>query len=399
MTIDHAAPPLQGIRVVQFAHGVMPAYAGMLLGDLGAEVIEISDHSASSVERGEFAQHATLSALGRNKRRVSLDLDTPAGRDIARRLIGRSDAVINGSESGWAVRRDDYVGDGVEPCVWCDLSPFGGGATDMGSVASDLVIQARSSAMDTTGELNRPPVRMGLPLPSLLGGVHAVAGVLAALLADRPARLSVSAFDAMVSFISYMGPTYLHTGQVPRRMGTGHHEIYPYNAFETRDGSIVVAPFTQSFWRKYCDVIGHPELLEDPRFSTFELRMKNRPVLSPILAETMRERTTQQWRDLLDAGDVPNGPVNSVLAALEMEQSRIRDMVAPIDIEGEQGTRRTVGTPFHMTFENGAAFEPRYVLRKTELSNDVATLDAWNTSTEIGAPTRVGALAGERTEQ
>ena len=360
--------PLEGLRVLDFSRVLSGPMGTMFLADLGAHVIKVEDLKGTDTTRhnppyvgGE--SHYFLS-LNRNKESLSLDLKHPQGREIALRLAAQSDIVVENFRPGVA----DRLGLGYEALsklnpgiIFSAISGFGQTGPLRDKIAYDLVIQALTGAIAVTGEPDRPPVKMGLPLADELSALFSTIGILAAL--EKRERtghgtcLDVSMFDTGVSLLSYMANVYFATGESAQRLGSRHQTIYPYNAFRTRDGWIVVAAFTQAFWRKFCAVIGREGLASDPRFVSFADRNTHRADLGAILEPILRERTTAEWERLLEKGDVPNGPVNSVAEAIDMEQTRARGMVVEMQ-HPVAGKLRSLGTPFRFDFEGMGRFEP-----------------------------------------
>ena len=358
--------PLAGLRVLDFSRVLSGPMGTMFLADLGAHVIKVEDMKGLDTTRhnppyagGE--SHYFLS-LNRNKESIALDLKYPEGKAIALALAAQSDIVVENFRPGVA----DKLGLGYEALskinprlVFSAISGFGQTGPLRNKTAYDLVIQALTGAIAVTGEPDRPPVKMGLPLADELSAMFSTIGILAALekreRTGRGSYLDVSMFDTGVSLLSYMANVYFATGESAQRLGSRHQTIYPYNAFQTQDGYIVVAAFTQAFWRKFSVVLGRPELAADPRFISFAERHKNRGELGAIIEPIMRTRSTEQWEAAMNKGDVPCGPVNSVAQAIEMEQTQVRGMVVEMN-HPVAGRLRSLGTPFHFNFEGTTEF-------------------------------------------
>jgi crotonobetainyl-CoA:carnitine CoA-transferase CaiB-like acyl-CoA transferase len=362
--------PLEGLAILDFSRVLSGPFCTMMLADLGAEVIKIEDVQGKDVTRHNHPfvggeSHYFL-AVNRNKSSLALDLRSDAGLTIARELAGRADVVIDNFRPGvmkqLGLDRDTLRRSRPE-IICCSLSAFGQTGPWRDKVAYDLVIQALTGGMAVTGEPNRPPVRMGLPLADEVSGLFAAIAILAALeQRDRTGNgceLDIAMFDSGLALLSYMANIYFAVGASPERLGSAHPTIYPYNAFKTSDGYIVAAPFTQAFWRKFATVLGRPDLPSEPRFRNFLDRQRNRSELEGILDPILLGRTSEEWLRRLDGGDVPNGAVNAVGVALEMEQTRARGMVVEVD-HPTAGKLRTLGTPFHITFGDGNAFVPTY---------------------------------------
>ena len=362
--------PLEGLRVLDFTRVLSGPLATMLLADLGAEVIRVEDIEGSDITRHNHPfvggeSHYYLS-LNRNKRGISVDLKSQEGRALMRDLALKSDVLIENFRPGVI----DRLGLGARDLhphnprlIIANLSAFGQDGPWRDKTAYDLVIQALTGAMAVTGEPGRPPVKTGLPLADEMTGLFAVIGILAALeKRDREgvgSVLDVGMYDVGVSLLSYIANIFFATGKSAPPQGSAHPTIYPYNAFKVKDGHIVAAPFTQAFWRNFCGVIGRPDLPAEERFRNFAARIQNRAELAAILDPIMASRTSAEWRAALDTGDVPNGPINSVGAALDMEQTRHRGMVVALE-HPAAGRFRTLGTVFHYSWSDGTRFEPGF---------------------------------------
>ena len=205
--------------------------------------------------------------------------------------------------------------------------------------------------------------KMGLPLAdemsSLFAGIAILAGLEKRDKTGTGCYIDTSMFDAGISMLSYMASIYFATGESPKAVGSAHPTIYPYNAFATSNGYIVVAPFTNAFWRKFCEAIGEPEMGKDPAYKSFKERLHARDKLASIIDTIMQTRTTEYWCKVLDDGDVPNGPVLTIDDAIEMEHSRSRGMIAEFD-HPVCGVQKTLGTPFHITYADGFEYRVPY---------------------------------------
>jgi len=362
--------PLQGLRIVDFSRILSGPLATMIMGDLGAHVIRVEDLEGTDTTRHNHPfingeSHYYLS-LNRNKDSIALDLKSAEGRTIAVDLVRQADIVVENFRVGAAARLGlDY--ESLKPVnprlVYCSISGFGQTGPWAKKTAFDLIIQAATGALSITGEPGRPPAKMGLPLAdelsSLFAGIAMLAGIERRDRTGQGSYLDISMFDVGVSLLSYMSSIFFATGESPTAQGSSHPTIYPYNAFETADGYIVVAPFTNAFWRKFGRAIGRPDLPEQAEYRSFAERLKRRNELAAILDPILRSRTTQAWQETLDAADVPNGPVYSVKQAIEHPQTRARGMVVEVD-HPVCGRLRTLGSPFHFTYPGGEAFRPAY---------------------------------------
>lgn len=367
---DPGAAPLKSLRVVDFSRMLSGPLSTMILGDLGAHVIRVEDIEGMDTTRHNHPfingeSHYFLS-INRNKESIAIDLKTEAGKEIALGLVREADVVVENFRHGAAARLgldyDSLIR--INPkLIYCSITGFGQTGPWRDKTAYDLVIQAVTGALSVTGEAGRPPAKMGLPLAdemsSLFAGISILAGVERLAKTGKGCYLDTSMFDAGISMLSYMANIYFATGESPSAVGSAHPTIYPYNAFETLDGYIVVAPFTNAFWRKFCTAIERPELGKAEKYRSFKERLAARDELGNILEPIMKTRSTSDWQDRLETGDVPNGPVLSIKEAIEMEHSQSRGMIAEFD-HPVCGKQKTLGTPFHLTYADGRKYETPY---------------------------------------
>jgi crotonobetainyl-CoA:carnitine CoA-transferase CaiB-like acyl-CoA transferase len=355
MSADAAATeigPLAGIVVLDATDNVAGGYAGQLLADLGAEVVRLS--------AGDTGAGAVPAVLLRNRILPAAD-DTQAEDEQLRAALQVSDVLLLGPAADGLLDAAQNIN--LQPgLIRCTISPFGADSPWADRAGDDLIVQALAGAMEITGEPGRPPTRMGAPVLALMAGAQAAVAILATL-QEQPGHdgrdIDVSLLDVSLSMLSYLAPMYLTLGTVPARVGSGHPTIYPYNAFKVADGYLVVAPFTGRFWRKFCEVLESPEWGQDERFRNFQDRLDNRHILEPMLNERMKQKTRAEWLALLEAGDVPCGPVNDVAEALSMEQTVARDMVVRIADEGGSHTS-ALAMPVKFTNADGRRYRPGY---------------------------------------
>ena len=359
--------PLEGLRVVDFSRMLSGPLATMILGDLGAHVIRVEDLEGTDTTRHNHPfingeSHYFLS-FNRNKESISIDLKTEAGRRIAVDLVRQADIVVENFRHGVASRLGlDYESLKAinPPLIYCSITGFGQTGPWRDKTAYDLVIQAVTGALSITGESGRPPAKMGLPLAdemsSLFAGIAVLAGIRRRERTGLGCYLDISMFDGGVSMLSYLANIFFATGVSPGASGSAHEGIFPYNAFDTADGQIVVAAITNAFWRNFCEVIGRPDLSENPKYRLFKDRVARRDELATVIEPLMKQHSTAYWAEALEAGDVPNGPVTSVPEAIEMAHSRFRGMITEFD-HPVCGRQKTLGSPFHIGYADGSSFD------------------------------------------
>lgn len=359
--------PAQGTRVLVLGRELPVDYASMILADVGADVVMVEDpdHPASFDDVTPAADGLSYYRLAycRNKRSVALRTRVPGELDVVRRLLSWADVVLYDSVDAGRRGLADVLAQAVagrSELIVCDAAPWGSFGEAAGRSGNELTLQAVAGCMDLTGEFDDPPTRAGVPVMSFVTGSYVAIAVLAALYERQRTglgrRVEVAGYDAAVAVLSNMASAYYATGEHRSRLGTGHITIFPYNAFRTSDGEIVIAIFTQAFWSKFCVGIGRADLLDEPRYKTIPDRMRAKDELSEILDALFLERTTDEWRAILEKADVPYGPVLSVGEALTLDQTTAREMT-PL-ITGLPGAIRTVGSPLRFRFSDGSTFRP-----------------------------------------
>jgi crotonobetainyl-CoA:carnitine CoA-transferase CaiB-like acyl-CoA transferase len=358
--------PLHGIRVLDVTRVLAGPYCTLLLGFLGAEVIKVEDPEGGDPSRDAslyFDRGLSAFFISGNacKKSITLDLKSPRGRDILMALAKRCDIFVENFRFGVADRL------GIGPAmlresnprlITCSISGYGSWGPYRDHPAFDLTVQAMSGTMGLTGEPGRPPVKMGVPIGDLGGGVFGAYGVLAALYQrDRTGRgshVDISMFDVQLSLLSYHAQYYLTSGVNPEPVGSAHPNTVPYQAFQTSDGHLVVAILgAERFWPRFCEAIGLPELGTDPRFAANRLRVEQKEVLVPVLEARMAERTTGEWMEVLTKAGVPCAPVHRVGEALAAPQAEARHMLRDVPHPSGEGTITLVGNP--VKIEGGEA--------------------------------------------
>jgi crotonobetainyl-CoA:carnitine CoA-transferase CaiB-like acyl-CoA transferase len=323
------ALPLAGVRVLDLSRVLAGPYCTMLLADLGADVIKIERPGSGDETRSwgpPFAggEATYYLAVNRGKRSVALDLADPRAGTVIRRLVASSDVVVENFRAGVAERLGvgyDALRELRETLVYCSITGFGSRRGPIGRPGYDFIAQAECGLMSITGEPEGPPTKAGVALVDVLCGLHAAAGILAALRdRDRTGtgrRLEVSLLDSGIASLINVGQAALATGSEARRYGNAHPSIVPYEPFETATGWIAVAAANDGLWRRLCEACEQPRLLADERFATNPSRVAHREELVHALAEAFRTRTAEDWLVRLEAHGVPAGKVRGVHEAFE----------------------------------------------------------------------------------
>ncbi|MCM0020549.1 MAG: CoA transferase [Tagaea sp.] len=352
---------LEGVRVVELAHIMAGPVAGLMLADLGADVIKVEklpggDDTRRMVPPTQGDQSAAYLMMNRNKRGVALDLKTERGQAILRKLLGTADVLIENYRLG-TLDRLGFGYDAVHALnprlVYCSLSGFGRTGPYAARGGFDLVAQGMSGLMGITGEgPGRAPVKVGAPVTDITAGILAAMGILAALQArvrtGEGQLVDTSLFEAGIVQTFWQSAIALATGASPGPLGSGHPLNAPYQAFATADGWINVGAANQTTWLKLVECLAAPHLAQDPRFAANADRMAHLAALIELLAPLFARRTTQAWLDLFEKAGMPAGPVLSIRDMLADPQTRARDMVVTTE-HATLGPVETLGAPVKLS--------------------------------------------------
>jgi crotonobetainyl-CoA:carnitine CoA-transferase CaiB-like acyl-CoA transferase len=320
---EPARGPLSGLLVADFSRILAGPYATMLLADLGAEVVKVEGPAGDDTRTWAPPLREGVSTyylgVNRNKRSVALDLEDPDDVAAARELARRADVVVENFKPGGLARFGlDYDAVAVTnpAVVYASISGFGSGPGGRALPGYDLIVQAISGLMSLTGDPQGEPYRAGVAVFDVMAGLHATIGVLSALNlrheTGRGQHVEVNLLASAMSGLVNQTSAFVAGGVVPFRMGNSHPSLFPYEPLPCADGDLIVTAGNDGQFRKLCEVLGRPELAEDPRFLRNEDRTANRDELRPLLVERLRTRTKMEWfRDIIGAG-VPCGPINTV---------------------------------------------------------------------------------------
>ena len=342
--------PLAGVRVLDISQVMAGPYACMLLADLGADVIKIEPPGGGDQTRGAMgfkmkgADSLGFLNMNRNKRSVTLNLKSKAGREVLLRMVKDADILLENYRPG-AMKR---LGLGYEVIseinprlVYTSISGFGQTGPWSDRPGFDLMAQAMSGVMSVTGYPGGPPVKAGVPVADIGCALFAVYATLSAYIGTKTSgqgqHVDASLFDSALAFSVWDICDYWGTGKPPEPLGTSNKMTAPYQAMACSDGYFVMGANNQKLWQQLCQLLDRSELLEDPRFLTISLRLANRPALEAELERSFRQQPKDYWvSTLLDAG-IPAGPILSYPEAFGSEHAAARGMRMEIDhpVEGK----------------------------------------------------------------
>jgi len=353
------AAMLTGVVILELGQVIAGNFGGVILADMGAEVIKIEPlhgdlarNAAIAPLRGESAIHLFMN---RGKKSVALDLKSEEGLGIFHRLVAQADVVIDNFRPGVMARLgiDHAALQRHNPdIITASVTGFGEYGPARDRPAFDLVVQAYSGHLDITGDAEGPPARVGVPLADLAGGLYACISVLGALcgreLHGGGQHADVGMLDALVSLLSYDALDHLNSGARVTRQGTAHAHMVPWQAFAVKDGYVVIAAREEKFWARLCDALERPDLKADPRTADNGARLANRAFTVAVLEDILRQRTRDEWMAVLARHEVPAAPVNDLPAVFADPQVLARGLVQTYE-HPELGPIRYLPSPLQFS--------------------------------------------------
>jgi len=369
--------PLSGIRVLELARVLAGPYCGMMLADLGADVIKIEQPGVGDDLRhwgppfvGD-GQSTYFLGVNRNKRSIALDLKSPAGRGTFAQLVARSDVLIENFRPGGleALGLDDHaLRSKNATLIHCSITAYGTVGPLRDRPGYDVMVQAMSGLMSVTGEPGGQPMKVGVAMVDIAVGLNAAVGILAALVergrTGEGKRVATSLLEVAVAALPNLTAGYLMAGAVPERLGNSHPNAIPYGVYRTRDSHIVLAVGNDEQWRRLCHAMGHDALATHPDWATNGVRISRRAEVDSLVAEWFLRWTAADLGDLLTRHEVPNGPINGIPDVLEHPQVAALGLIRTTD-HPTSGALRYVGSPLHMGQE--APSEPPPLLDQHRL--------------------------------
>ncbi|HEX8571161.1 MAG TPA: CaiB/BaiF CoA-transferase family protein [Allosphingosinicella sp.] len=339
--------PLAGLKVVELARILAGPWAGQLLADLGAEVIKVERPGVGDDTRHwgpPFAADgasAYFHSCNRGKQSIAIDLETAEGQARVRALAAEADVLIENFKVGGLARYGlDFPSlAAVNPrLVYCSITGFGQTGPYAARAGYDFIIQGMGGAMSLTGEPDGAPQKSGIAYADLFTGLYASVAILAALRererSGRGAHIDMALLDTQVAVLANQALNWMVSGDVPTRMGNGHSNLVPYQAFRVADGEIIVAVGNDAQFERLCAILGLEAVARDERFRTNPSRVVNRGALIPVLEQAMKERGLSEFSEALDSAGIPAGPINAVDAVFADPQVVHRGLRISGDMPG-----------------------------------------------------------------
>ncbi|QYJ78829.1 CaiB/BaiF CoA transferase family protein [Shewanella acanthi] len=361
--------PLAGIRIIDLTHMLSGPYGAMILSDMGADTIKVEPLQGEGTRKllatdpnnsldGFGAYYITLN---RNKRSVAVDLKTDEGKQVFYKLVKEADVVISNFGPGVPERLGidyDTLSKHNERIITCTITGFGSQGPGANRPAFDQVAQAFGGGMSITGHNEHEPIRAGIPIGDLGGGMFSVMGILGAIVerfsSGRGQHVDISMLDCQISMLNYMATMHFLSGENPFPIGNSHFVHVPYNSYKTQDGHIILAVITDNFWHNLKKVVKIQEF-EDPKYDTQPGRFADKAFIDSTLNSILATNTNAYWIRLLEEARIPCAPVNKFSDALNDSQVRARNMV--IDLHHPNGKKtQGPGHPIKMSRTNEETF-------------------------------------------
>jgi formyl-CoA transferase len=365
-------PALDGFRVLELANYMAGPFCGMLLADMGAEVVKIENPRGGDFSRESApfvnGESAGFMALNRNKKSVAINLKDPNGRELFLKLAREADVILENYRPGTTADLGiDYETiRKINPrIVYASASGFGQTGPYSQRPGLDLIAQAMSGLMSITGEEGRAPVKVGVPICDLTCALFVAYSILSALIArDRDSEgqyIDVSLMEAGAALEIWETSAYFANGVVPERLGSAHRVSAPYRAYRTADGYVTIGATSPNLWPAFCHAVRLEHLIHDPRFDTLANRRANEPLLAELIEEVTTRETSQHWYELLERAGVPCGVLQDIGQVVEDPHLTARGFI----IETEHpvaGRVKATGSPAHLSGTPIERFEPAPLL-------------------------------------
>ena len=354
------AKALEGIKVLDLSRALAGPYCTMMLADMGAEVIKLEmpgrgDDSRSWGPPFVEGESAYFMSINRNKKSITLNMKSDKSTEIIHKLIKQSDVLVENFRPGAMERLGlgyERVKEMNPRIIYCSISGFGQDGPYRMLPGFDQVLQGMGGLMSITGELGGPPIKVGVAIADISGGMFASNGILVALYnrekTGKGQMVDVSLLDSQVAWLTYRAGAYFASGEIPQPMGSGHPVIVPYQAFKAKDVFINIAVGNDQLWERFCKAVGLENVMNDPKFATNAKRVENREEIVKIISDLIVTRDGEEWLKILTDAGIPCGPIYTVDKIFADPQVLHREMVKELD-HPKAGKIKVTGIPIKLS--------------------------------------------------
>ena len=360
---------LEGIKVLDLSRALAGPYCTMMLADMGAEVIKLEmpgkgDDSRSWWPPFVEVESAYFMSINRNKKSITLNMKNEQSKEIVTKLIKQADVLVENFRPG-AMDRLGFGYDAVKEMnpgiIYSSISGFGQDGPYRMLPGFDQVLQGMGGLMSITGEPGGPPIKVGVAIADIAGGMFAAFGIVTALFnrekTGKGQMVDVSLLDSQVAWLTYRAGAYFASGEVPQPVGSGHPVIVPYQAFKAKDVYINIAVGNDQLWEKFCKAVGLESVMDDPKFATNAKRVENREEIVKIVGDLIVTKEGQDWLNILEEAGVPCGPIYSVDKIFSDPQVLHRQMMQELD-HTKVGKVKVTGIPVKLSETPGEVKTP-----------------------------------------
>jgi crotonobetainyl-CoA:carnitine CoA-transferase CaiB-like acyl-CoA transferase len=361
--------PLEGLRVLDLSRILAGPFCTMMLGDMGAEIIKVENPKGGDDTRSwppfyDGGESSYFQAVNRNKKSLTLDLKAEEGKKIIRKLVKKSDILIQNFRPGTIER----LGFGYEECnalnprlIYASISGYGQSGPNWQRPAYDILLQAEGGLMSITGPEGSSGYKSGIAIADLTTALFAIQGILLAVIArektGRGQFIDQAIQDGQAALMSHAAGNFFGTGTPPGKMGNRHPSICPYRDFACSDGNLIVAAANDSLWDRFARAIGRDDLANDPKWEKNSDRVKNREIIEDEIEKTMAAKTRAEWAKIISNSGVPCGSIKDISEITTDPQILHREMVVEVE-HAKTGTLRMMGIPIKLSDTPGAVILP-----------------------------------------
>ncbi len=356
--------PLESILILDLSRALAGPYCSMMLADMGAEIIKIEmpgrgDDSRSWGPPFVEGESAYFMSVNRNKKSITLNLKNEKSKEIIEKLIKKADIIIENFRPGTMDKLGlsyENVAELNPEIIYASISGFGQDGPYRLLPGFDQVIQGMGGLMSVTGEPGGPPIKVGVAVADIAGGMFAAYGIMIALFnrqrTGKGQMIDVSLLDSQVAWLTYRAGSFFASGKIPQPLGSGHPNIVPYQAFKANDTYVNIAAGNDQLWQKFCSAVGLEDIVENPKFATNAKRVENRNELVNIISNIVSSKNAQEWLDILTKAGVPCGPIYTLDEIFTDPQVLHRNMVKDLD-HIKAGKIKVTGVPVKLSATPG----------------------------------------------